>query len=128
MLLDIRKDVKKMNKKLTTWKIGSPTKTGEQVLKDQKAHRTKQVNELKSSVSKFESQNKEHEMETDRLEAQARRDNLRFMGSMIKVMILGRIGNQIDEHFNIKKASIQIERARRFRDNSMTHYSEVLAL
>ena len=35
-------------------------------------------NKLKSSVSKLESQNKEQEMKTERLEAQSRRDNLRF--------------------------------------------------
>ena len=58
--------------------------------KDQNVHLTRQINESKSSVSKFESQNKEHEMKTERLEVQSRRDNLRFMGSMIKVMSLGK--------------------------------------
>ena len=48
------------------------------ILKDQNAHLTKQVNELKSSVSKLESQNKEQEMKTERVEAQSLRGNLRF--------------------------------------------------
>ena len=65
-------------------------KRDRKILKDQNAHLTKLVNELKASVSKLESQNKEQEMKTERLEAQSRRDNLRFMGSMIKVMNLGK--------------------------------------
>ena len=40
-------------------------------LKDQNVHLTKQVYELKSSVSKLELQNKEQEMKTKRLEAQS---------------------------------------------------------
>ena len=50
------------------------------ILKDQNAHLTKKVNELKPCVSKLESQNKEKEMKTERLEALSQRDNLRFYG------------------------------------------------
>ena len=48
--------------------------------KDQNVHLTKQVNELKSSLSKLESQNKELEMKTERLDVQSRPDNLWFYG------------------------------------------------
>ena len=41
-------------------------------------------------LSKLESQNKEQEMKTERLEVQSRHDNLRFMGKMTKVMNLGK--------------------------------------
>ena len=72
ILLEICTDVKKMNKKI--WPLGNiplPTKTWQQILKDQNAHLTKQVNKLKASVSKLESQNKEQEMKTEHLEAQS---------------------------------------------------------
>ena len=71
-----------MNKKLDRLETSRDNK----FLKDQNAHLTKQVNELKSSVSNLESQNKEKDMKTEHLEAQSRRDNLRFMDSMIKVI------------------------------------------
>ena len=74
-------DNKKMNKKfdhLKTW--GRRLKRDCKILKDQNVHLTKQVNEFKSSVPKLESQNKEQEMKTERLEAQSRRDNQWFYG------------------------------------------------
>ena len=64
-------------------------KRDSKILKDQNAHLTKQVNVLKSSVSKLKSQHKE-QVKTGPLEGQSRRDNLRFMGLLITVMNLGK--------------------------------------
>ena len=73
-----------MNKKLDHLETSvRQLKRDSKILKDQNEHPTKQVNELKSTVSKLESQNKEQEMKTKRLEAQSRRENLRFMGLII---------------------------------------------
>ena len=65
-------------------------KPDSKVFKDQSAQLTKQVNELKSFVSKLESQNRGQElifaplltMNTERLDAQSPRNNIRSMGSM----------------------------------------------
>ena len=87
------------------------------------------------SVSKFESQNKEQKMKTERLEAQYRRDNLRFYGFDEKSDDKSdesweetTVRNHIDGHVDIDVASIQIERAHRVRGLkiSTTHNSEVL--
>ena len=94
------------------------------ILKDQNAHLTKQVNKLKPCVSKLESQNKEKEMKTERLEALIRRDNLRFYGFDDKSDDKSdeswedsesRVRNCIDKHLNIDEASIQNKRAFRMR-------------
>ena len=55
-------------------------KRDSKLLKDKNVRLRKQVNELKSSVSKLGSQHKEREMKTELLEVQSRRDNLRFYG------------------------------------------------
>ena len=95
----IRKDVKKMNNKFDHLETSvRQLKPDSNFFKDQSAHLTKQVNELKSYVSKLESQNRRQElifaplltMKIERLEAQSPRDNIWFMGSMIKVMNLGK--------------------------------------
>ena len=87
-------------------------------------HLTKQINELKASVSKLESQNKEQEMKTELLGAQSRRDNLRFYGFDDKSdescnESETRVRNYIDEYHHIDEDSIQIERTRRIRGKTL---------
>ena len=69
--MDTVKDVKENEQKLDHLETSVANKNVTAIFKDQNAHLTKQVNELKSSVSKLESQNKEQEMKTERLEAQS---------------------------------------------------------
>ena len=82
ILLEIRKDVKKMNKKFDHLETSvCQVNCVSKILKDKMRTLRQKVNELKSSVSKLESQNKEQEMKTEeRLEAHSRRDNLWFYG------------------------------------------------
>ena len=95
-------------------------KRNSKILRDQNAYLTKQINELKSSVSKLESQNKEKEIKRERLEGQSWRDTLRFYGLDDKSDdksdepwedLETRVRNYIHEHLNIDEVSIQIERA-----------------
>ena len=78
-----------MNKKFDHFEtLVRQLKRDSNILKDQNADITKQVNELESSVSKLESQNKEQDMKTESLEVQSRRDKLRIYGFDGKARIL----------------------------------------
>ena len=93
-------------------------------LKDQNVHLTKQMNELKASESKLESQNKEQEMKTELLGEQSQRDNLRFYGFDDKSdesckESETKVRNYIDEHHHIDEASIRMEQAHRIQGKTL---------
>ena len=124
-----------MNKKIDHLKTSvGQLKRDSKLLKYQNAHFTKQINELKSSVSKLEFENKQQEMKTERLEAQSRRESLLFYGFDEKVMNLWK--NQRPEckitlinTLKLMKLASKLNEHIVFRVKlSTTHYSEVLAL
>ena len=81
LLLEIRGDVKKMNKKFDSLEKSVRTlKHDSKLLKEQNAYLTKQVSELQTTVLQQQSRTRETEKKNERLEAQSRRDNLRFHG------------------------------------------------
>ena len=79
LLLEIRRDVKCMNKTFDHLeKSVRVLKHDSKYLKEQNSILTKQVTELQSNVSQLESRTHETEIKNERLEAQSRRDNLKF--------------------------------------------------
>lgn len=81
VLLEIRRDVKKMNKKFDSLEKSVRTlKHDSKLLKEQNAYLTKQVSELQTTVMQLESRTRETEKKNERLEAQSRRDTIRFHG------------------------------------------------
>ena len=124
ILLELRKDVKKMNKIFDHLETSvRQLKRDSKILKDQNVRLMKQVSELKSSVSKLESQNKEQEMKTECLVAQSRHDNPQFYGFGDKSdesweESETRVRNYFDEHLNIDED--QIKRPHRIRPMEQT--------
>ena len=55
-------------------------KQDSKLLKEQNIRLTKQVTDLQATVSQLESHTRDTEIKNERLEAQSRRDNLRFHG------------------------------------------------
>ena len=77
---------------------------------------TKQVTDLQSTVSQLESRAQEAEIRNERLEAQSRRDDLRFYGFEDKQGETweeseNKVRSYIANDLNIEESSIQIERA-----------------
>ena len=99
-------------------KLVQSLKRDSKFLKDQNSILTKQVTDLQSTVSQLESSAQEAEIRNERLEAQSRRDNLRFYGSEDKQGETweeseNKVRSYIANDLNIEESSIQIERAHR---------------
>ena len=124
LLLEIRRDVKKMNKKFDHLEKSVRTlKHDSKLLKEQNIRLTSQVTDLQTTVSQLESRTRDTEMKNERLETQSRRDNLRFHGfegkrdetweeSELKVR------DYIRDDLGVDESSIQIERAHRLRSKN----------
>ena len=81
VLLEIRRDVKNMNKKFDHLEKSVRTvKHDSKFLKEQNVQLMRQVTELQAMVLQLESRTRETEMKNERLEAQSRLDSLRFHG------------------------------------------------
>ncbi|MEW8546814.1 MAG: hypothetical protein AB2693_25145 [Candidatus Thiodiazotropha sp.] len=81
LLLDIRKDVKLLNKKFDSMeRTVKGLKKDNKLLKQQNESLSNQVTVLNASVSNLELRTKETERKNEQLEAQSRRENLKFYG------------------------------------------------
>lgn len=79
VLLDIHRSVNRLNKKFDNiQKSVSDLKKDNLKLKQQNEYLTNKVNELSSSVAELECSSKQNELRYEKLEAQSRRENLRF--------------------------------------------------
>ena len=121
LLLEIRRDVKKMNKKFDSLEKSVRTlKHDSKLLKEQNAYLTKQVSELQTTVLQLESRTRETEKKNERLEAQSRRDNLRFHGLDDKMGETWeesetKVRDYISNGLGIDESTIRVERAHRIR-------------
>ena len=124
VLLEIRRDVKKMNKKFDHLEKSVRTlKHDSKLLKEQNVQLTRQVTELQATVSQLESRTQETEMKNERLEAHSRRDNLRFHGFEDKRGETwdeseSKVRNYIYDDLGVDESSIRIERAHRIRSKN----------
>ena len=81
ILIEIRNDVKRMNRKFDSLdKKVKDLRKDNKVLKKQNSRMMDQVTELTSTVENLETRVKEAERKNENLEAQSRRDNLKFYG------------------------------------------------
>ncbi|MCG8044708.1 MAG: hypothetical protein N0E48_03320 [Candidatus Thiodiazotropha endolucinida] len=124
ILLEIRNDVKRMNKKFDGLdKKVKELKKDNRQLQQQNQNLSKQVTELTTTVIGLETRVKETEMKNERIEAQSRRENLKFYGvdddsnetwdqSEQKIRTYLRDGLEIDD------VNIKIERAHRLPSKS----------
>ena len=79
ILLDKHSSVKRLNRKFDSiHKTVCDLKKDNKKLKDQNEHLTHKVQELSTSMAEMERRNKETEMKYEKLEAQSRRENLKF--------------------------------------------------
>ena len=124
LLLEIRRDVKAMNKKFDYLEKSVRTlKHDSKCLKEQNSRLTNQVTELQSTVSQLESRTRETEQKNERLEAQSRRDNLKFHGFDDNRRETweeseNTVRRYISEELNIDDSAIKIERAHRIRSRN----------
>ena len=81
LLLEIRRDVKRMNTKFDSLeKSVHDLKRDNRQLKQQNRVITNEINQMKTAFSKLEVRTAEAEKKSENLEAQLRRDNLKFFG------------------------------------------------
>ena len=119
LLLEIRHDVKKMHKRFDRIEKSVKTlKHDSKHLKDQNVKLSKQVTELQTTVAHLEIRTREADIKNERLEAQSRRDNLRFYGFDDKQDETweeseNTIRSYIANELNLFESSVQIERAHR---------------
>ena len=124
LLLEIHRDVKCMNKKFDhREKSVRVLKHDSKYLKEQNSILTKQVTELQSTVSQLESCTHETEIKNERLEAQSRRDNLKFHGfednrGETWEESENTVWRYIFDELAIDESAIQIERAHRIRSKN----------
>ena len=79
VLLDIHRNVTRLNRKFDhIQKSVTDLKKDNKQLKQQNVYLTKKVRELSSSVAELECSSKQSEIRYEKLEAQSRRENLRF--------------------------------------------------
>ena len=124
ILLEIRKDVKSMNKKFGKMeKTVKGLKRDNALLKQQNEGLSKQVSELSVSVARLEARTAETEKKNEHLEAQSRRENLKFYGlndeqgetweqSEVKVR------EYLTQELNMNVSDMGIERAHRLPSRS----------
>ena len=119
ILLDIQSNVKRLDQKFDSiHKTVCDLKTDNKKLKDQNEHLTHKVQELSTSMAEMERRNKETEMKYEKLEAQSRRENLKFFdieeseGETWDQSEL-KIRQYITNDLQIDDTNINIERAHR---------------
>ena len=79
ILLDIQRSVNRLDKKFDNiQKSVSELKKDNKKLKEQNVQLTEKVNELSTTVAELECSAKQNERNYEKLEAQSRRENLRF--------------------------------------------------
>ena len=127
ILLEIRKDVKQMNKKFNglNQKV-KELKVDNKQLKRQNECLSKQVTSLTSAVSGLESRIVETEKKNEQLESQSRRDNLKFYGLSEVVnesweQSETKIRNYTSSELGMDDTNIKIERAHRLPSRSRPH-------
>lgn len=119
LLLEIRRDVKQMNKKFDGMeRTVKDLKKDNQHLKQQNERLSKQVYELSNSVTKLEARAKESEKKNEQLETQSRRDNLKFYGieedpKETWEQTETKLRTYLSDELQIDESSIKIERAHR---------------
>ena len=124
ILLEIRKDVKQMNKKFDGLnKKVKELKLDNKQLKRQNECLSKQVTSLTSTVSGLESRIVETEKKNEQLESQSRRDNLKFYGLSEEMnesweQSETKIRNYISSELGMDDTNIKIERAHRLPSRS----------
>ena len=124
LLPEIRRDVKAMNKKFDYLEKSVRTlKHDSKCLKEQNSRLTNQVTELQSTVSQLESRTRETEQKNERLEAQSRRDNLKFHGFDDNRRETweeseNTVRRYISEELNIDDSAIKIVWAHRIRSRN----------
>ena len=119
ILLEIRKDVKQMNKKFD--KLDRKVKelrNDNKQLKQQNENLSKQVNKLITTVICLENRMNEAEKKNEHLEAQSRRDNLKFYGIEEDAdetwkQSETKIRNYLTDELNVEEHDVKIERAHR---------------
>ena len=119
LLLEIRRDVKSMNRKFDSLeKSVNDLKRDNKHLKQQNQVITSEINRMKTSFAKLEVRTAEAEKKSEYLEAQSRRDNLKFFGfeddgtetwEQSENKVRGYIRNEL----HIDDTDIKIERAHR---------------
>ena len=124
ILLEIRNDVKCMNRKFDSLdKKVKNLRNDNKVLKKQNTKLVDQVAELSSTVVNLETRVKEAEKKNENLEAQSRRENLKFYGieddrretwEQTELKTRNYLSTQLD----IDESNIQIERAHRLPSRS----------
>ena len=124
ILLEIRNDVKRMNRKFDSLdKKVKNLRNDNKVLKKQNTKLVDQVSELTSTVVNLETRVKEAEKKNENLEAQSRRENLKFYGieddrreTWEQTELKTR--NYLTTQLDIDESNIQIERAHRLPSRS----------
>lgn len=119
LLLTIQRDVKKMHKRFDH--IDKSVKTlkhDSKLLKDQNVKLSKQMPDLQTTVAHLESRVQEADIKNERLQAQSRRDNLRFYGFIDKRDETwegseNTVRSYLTNDLLLDESSIQIERAHR---------------
>lgn len=119
ILLEIRRDVKCMNKKFDSMEktVGDLKKDNKQ-LKQQNESMSRQITDLTTSIIKLESRTAEIERKNEQIEAQSRRDNLKFYGIADETKESWeqsevKIREYIKTELNIDESNVKIERAHR---------------
>lgn len=124
LLLEIRKDVKSMTRKFGNLeKTVKDLKKDNKLLKKQNEGLSNQVSALSKSVSRLEVRTTEAERKNEQLEAQSRRDNLKFHG--IKEdrgetweQSEGKVREYLSAELNMDVRDMKIERAHRLPSRS----------
>ena len=119
LLLEIRSDVKRMNSKFDKLdKKVQDLKKDNKYLKQQNESLSQQVNELTTTVMNLETRMNDAEKRNEQLEAQSRRENLKFYGfeddqSETWEQSENKVRSYISNELNMDEQSIKIERAHR---------------
>ena len=127
ILLEIRKDVKQMNKKFD--KLDRKVKelrNDNKQLKQQNENLSKQVNELTTTVVCLENRVNETEKKNKQLEVQSRRENLKFYcieedADETWEQLETKIRNYLTDELNVEEQNDEIERAHRLPSKSSPH-------
>ena len=124
LLLEIRSDVKRMNKKFDSLdKKVKVLKLDNKQLKQQNENLSKQVTDLTTTVISLETRIQDTEKKNEQQEAQSRRENLKFHGIGEDVnetwdQSETKIGNYLSDELGIDDTNIKIERAHRLPSKS----------
>lgn len=117
--MEIRRDVRRMNRKFDSLeKSVHDLKRDNRQLKQQNQIITNEINRMKTSFSKLEVRTTEAEKKNENLEAQSRRDNLKFFGfqddgTETWEQSEDKVRDYIRTELNINDSDMKIERAHR---------------